>query len=186
MRIYTYAQYSTERQTEASIVDQQRRCHQYTQSRGWNIAADFTDEGISGAALGNRPGFQKAMSVLQTGGVLLAADLTRLSRSQELAPLLDRLRFRGVRVVGVLDGFDSEASDRGHRLECAKKRSRHLDLYPHSRVAERVRGCQRAILGNAPSLRPESGHRLRYRPSPTSSLDSNALSVYGVGGQSNR
>jgi site-specific DNA recombinase len=33
--------------------------------------------------------------------------LRDLSRSQELAPLLDRLRFRGVRVVGVLDGFDS-------------------------------------------------------------------------------
>jgi site-specific DNA recombinase len=49
------------------------------------------------------------MDVLRSGDVLLAADLTRLSRSQELAPLLDRLRFRGVRVVGVLDGFDSES-----------------------------------------------------------------------------
>jgi DNA invertase Pin-like site-specific DNA recombinase len=50
-----------------------------------------------------------AMAVLQTGDVLLAADLTRLSRSQELAPLLERLRFRGVRVVGVVDRFDSSA-----------------------------------------------------------------------------
>src|ERR1700730_1241242 len=109
MRVYTYARYSTERQTEASIIDQQRRCHQYAQSREWQVAADFTDEGISGAAMGNRPGFQQAMVALQGGDVLLAADLTRLSRSQELAPLLDRLRFRGVRVVGVLDGFDSES-----------------------------------------------------------------------------
>jgi site-specific DNA recombinase len=95
MRVYTYARYSTERQTEASIVDQQRRCHLYAVSRGWAVIADFTDEGISGAALGNRPGFQQAMAALQAGDVLLAADLTRLSRSQELAPLLDRLRFRG-------------------------------------------------------------------------------------------
>jgi site-specific DNA recombinase len=109
MRVYTYARYSTERQTEASIIDQQRRCHQYAVSRGWQVAADFTDEGISGAALGNRPGFHQAMAALQPGDVLLAADLTRLSRSQELAPLLDRLRFRGVRIVGVLDGFDSES-----------------------------------------------------------------------------
>jgi DNA invertase Pin-like site-specific DNA recombinase len=109
MRVYTYARYSTERQTEASIVDQQRRCHLYAVSRGWAVIADFTDEGISGAALGNRPGFQQAMAALQAGDVLLAADLTRLSRSQELAPLLDRLRFRGVRVVGVLDGFDSDS-----------------------------------------------------------------------------
>jgi DNA invertase Pin-like site-specific DNA recombinase len=82
MRVYTYARYSTERQTEASIVDQQRRCHQYAQSREWQVAADFTDEGISGAALGNRPGFQQAMAALQGGDVLLAADLTRLSRSR--------------------------------------------------------------------------------------------------------
>jgi site-specific DNA recombinase len=109
MRIYTYARYSTERQTEASIVDQQRRCHEYAQSRAWQIAENFTDEGISGAALGNRPGFQKTMAALVSGDVLLVADLTRLSRSQELAPLLDRLRFRGVRVVGVLDGFDSDS-----------------------------------------------------------------------------
>ena len=109
MRVYTYARYSTERQTEASIVDQQRRCHQYAESRAWKIVADFTDEGISGAAFGNRPGFQRAMSTLRAGDVLLAADLTRLSRSQELAPLLDRLRFRGIRVVGVLDGFDSDS-----------------------------------------------------------------------------
>ena len=109
MRVYTYARYSTDRQTEASIVDQQRRCHEYATSRGWRIAADFIDEGISGAAMGNRPGFQQAMVALQAGSVLLVADLTRLSRSQELAPLLDRLRFRGVRVVGVLDGFDSDS-----------------------------------------------------------------------------
>ena len=62
MRVYTYARYSTDRQTEASIVDQHRRCHQYADSRGWLMTTDFKDEGISGAALGNRPGFQRAMS----------------------------------------------------------------------------------------------------------------------------
>ncbi len=96
MRVYTYARYSTDRQTEASIVDQQRRCHEYAASRSWSVVADFTDEGISGAALGNRPGLQQVMSKLQASDVLLAADLTRLSRSQELAPLLDRVCASGV------------------------------------------------------------------------------------------
>jgi site-specific DNA recombinase len=109
MRAYTYARYSTDRQTEASIADQQRRCHDHAKSNGIPVVADFTDQGISGAALGNRPGFQRVMAMLASGDILLIADLTRLSRSQELAPLLDRLRFRGVRVVGVLDGFDSES-----------------------------------------------------------------------------
>jgi site-specific DNA recombinase len=109
MRAYTYARYSTDRQTEASIADQQRRCHEYAKSSGISVAEDFTDQGISGAALGNRPGFLRVMATLAAGDILLIADLTRLSRSQELAPLLDRLRFRGIRVVGVLDGFDSES-----------------------------------------------------------------------------
>jgi DNA invertase Pin-like site-specific DNA recombinase len=109
MGVYTYARYSTDRQTEASIVDQQRRCHDYAKFRDLSVDADFSDQGISGAALGNRPGFQAVLATLKPGDTLLAADLTRLSRSQELAPLLDRLRFRGIRVIGVLDGFDSDS-----------------------------------------------------------------------------
>src|ERR1700761_8802116 len=85
MRVYTYARYSTDRQTEDSIIDQQRRCFEYAAARSWVVSEHFTDEGISGAALGNRPGFQQVMCKLQAGDVLLAADLTRLSRSQELA-----------------------------------------------------------------------------------------------------
>src|SRR6185437_549245 len=83
MRVHTYARYSTDRQTEASIIDQQRRCREYAASRGWSVVTDFTDEGISGAALGNRPGFYQAMAALGAGDILLSTDLTRLSRSQE-------------------------------------------------------------------------------------------------------
>ena len=109
MGIYTYARYSTDRQTEASIVDQRRRCHEYAHSRGLLVTSDFSDQGVSGAAFGNRPDFQRVLGILKAGDTLLTADLTRLSRSQELAPLLDRLRFRGIRVIGILDGFDSDS-----------------------------------------------------------------------------
>ena len=64
MRAYTYARYSTDRQTEASIADQQRRCHEYAKSRGISVAEDFTDQGISGAALGNWLGFQRVVAAL--------------------------------------------------------------------------------------------------------------------------
>lgn len=109
MAYYTYARYSTDRQTEASITDQQRVCHEYAARHDWRIAADYVDQGISGAALGNRPGVQAALAAMQPGDVLLVADLSRLSRSQELAPLIDRIRFRSARVIGVLDGFDSNS-----------------------------------------------------------------------------
>ena len=109
MRAISYARYSTEHQTESTIVDQLRRCRDYAESRGWTVASEYTDEGISGAAIGNRPGVQRALAELNSGDVLLVVDTTRLSRSQDLAPLLSRLRHRGVRVIGVLDGFDSES-----------------------------------------------------------------------------
>ena len=106
MHIYTYARFSTDRQDEAWILDQQRVCHEFAAKGEWPIDADYVDEGISGAALGNRPSAQRLLATLESGSVLLLADLTRLCRSQDLAPLLERLRFRGVRVLGVLDGFD--------------------------------------------------------------------------------
>lgn len=108
-RVIVYCRYSTDRQTEASIVDQVRVCREYAERHGWVVVGAHTDEGISGAALGNRPGAQQALADLQSGDVLIVADLSRLSRSQDLAPLLTRLRHRGARVIGVQDGFDSDA-----------------------------------------------------------------------------
>lgn len=107
--IYLYARISTDQQSEASITDQVRRCRDYATARGWTIADEFTEEAVSGAAIGNRPKLQAALARLSHGDVLLVADLSRLSRSQDLAPLAERLRFRGVRVIGVLDGFDSDS-----------------------------------------------------------------------------
>lgn len=109
VRCQLYARFSTERQTEASIVDQLRVCREYAAARGWTVAGEHVDEGISGAALGNRPGAQAAIAALGSGDVLLVNDLSRLSRSQDLAPLLSRLRHRGARVIGIQDGFDSDS-----------------------------------------------------------------------------
>jgi DNA invertase Pin-like site-specific DNA recombinase len=109
MRAIIYARYSTEHQTESTIVDQLRRCRDYAKNHELKVVAEDTDEGISGAAIGNRPGVQRALAELKSGDLLLVVDTTRLSRSQDLAPLLTRLRHRGIRVVGVLDGFDSDS-----------------------------------------------------------------------------
>lgn len=109
MRCIIYARYSTDRQSESSIADQVRVCTAYATAQDWTIAGEHSDRGISGAALGNRPGAQAALAELAAGDTLLLTDLTRLSRSQDLAPLLSRLRHRGVRVVGVQDGFDSQS-----------------------------------------------------------------------------
>lgn len=107
MRAIIYARYSTDRQADSSIADQLRVCTQYAEQRGWPVVAEHRDEGISGAALGNRPGVQAALAQAGQGDVILLMDLSRLSRSQELAHLIGKLHHRGVRVIGVQDGYDS-------------------------------------------------------------------------------
>jgi site-specific DNA recombinase len=109
VRSVIYARYSTDRQSEASIDDQLRVCREFAAARGLTVSGEHVDRGISGAALGNRPGAQAALEQLVAGDVLVVNDITRLSRSQDLAPLLARLRHRGVRVLGVQDGYDSDA-----------------------------------------------------------------------------
>ena len=106
-----YARYSTERQSESSIADQIRECMLYAHRQGWEVAGPhYTDEGISGASFGNRPG-AKALEQFALAGqcnVILVTDLTRLSRSSgDLSKFIDRMRFRKVRIIGVQDGYDS-------------------------------------------------------------------------------
>jgi DNA invertase Pin-like site-specific DNA recombinase len=112
MRVASYARYSTEKQSESSITDQLRLCDEYAARHGWIVVSRFTDEGISGAAFGNRPGAIALEQFALAGecDVILAVDLTRLSRSSgDLSKFLDRMRFRKVRVLGVQDGYDSHS-----------------------------------------------------------------------------
>lgn len=110
MKVGIYARYSTDRQSESSIDDQLRVCREYAQRHGWEIFEEYADEAISGAALGNRPAVQRLIDAALAGHmeVVLFADLTRLSRNQgDLTKLIERLRFRRIRVIGVQDGYDS-------------------------------------------------------------------------------
>lgn len=117
-RAALYTRYSTDRQSESSIADQVRVCEDYAARHGLEVVARFADEGISGAAVGNRPGLGQLLEAANAGafGVILMVDLSRLSRSAgDLNKIIDRMVFRGVRVVGVSDGYDS--SRRGHKLQ---------------------------------------------------------------------
>jgi DNA invertase Pin-like site-specific DNA recombinase len=51
-----YSRFSTDRQNESSIADQVRICSEYIERQGGTVVERFEDQGISGAALGNRPG----------------------------------------------------------------------------------------------------------------------------------
>ncbi|HEY4969970.1 MAG TPA: recombinase family protein [Steroidobacteraceae bacterium] len=110
-RAATYARFSTDKQTETSIDDQRRACNEYAKQNGLKVVHEFADLAISGASFGNRPGVTQLQKAAFAGeiDVIIIADLTRLSRnSADLPKFLERVRFRGVRVIGVLDRFDSD------------------------------------------------------------------------------
>ena len=115
MRTAVYSRYSTDRQNESSIVDQVRICTEYATQQSWKVTEHFEDQGISGTALGNRPGVlqMREAALARRFDVLLVTDLNRLSRSEDLSPLIQRLKFNGVRVIGVQDAFDSDARNAG-------------------------------------------------------------------------
>jgi site-specific DNA recombinase len=118
MRAAIYSRFSTDRQNESSIADQVRLCTEHAERQGWQIVERYADQGISGAALGNRPDVLRLQeaALARRLDVVLVTDLTRLSRSQgDLAKMIDRLVAKGVRVVGVQDGYDS--ARRGHKLQ---------------------------------------------------------------------
>ena len=118
MRAAIYSRFSTDRQNESSIADQVRVCTEHADKHGWQVVERFEDQGVSGAALGNRPGILKLQEAAFAGrfNVVLVTDLSRLSRSQgDLSKMIDRLVAKGARVVGVQDGYDSLR--RGHKLQ---------------------------------------------------------------------
>jgi DNA invertase Pin-like site-specific DNA recombinase len=58
LRAAIYSRFSTDKQTESSIADQVRVCTERAEKDGHTITDRFEDQGISGAAIGNRPGFR--------------------------------------------------------------------------------------------------------------------------------
>jgi site-specific DNA recombinase len=108
-RCAIYARYSTDRQNESSTAAQVQVCRDYAKKQGWAVADVFIDEAVSGTiAVKNRPAGGRLLPALGNFDYLLINDLSRLARTQDLAPLIRNLRHKGVRVIGVQDGFDSD------------------------------------------------------------------------------
>lgn len=114
MRIAIYARYSTDKQAESSLCDQYRLCE--TKTPEGVIVARHGDDGVSGSTpVDRRPGGRALLADAMAGrfDVLLLESLDRLSRDQvELERTVRRLEHRGIRILGVSDGYDSAAAGR--------------------------------------------------------------------------
>ena len=117
MRTAAYCRFSSDVQREASIRDQLRNVENYCSRLDWPTPALYQDQAISGSR-NDRPGYRAMLEAAELGAfdVLLVDDLSRLSRDHiESAQAIRRLKFAGIRVIGVSDGTDT-ARD-GYKLE---------------------------------------------------------------------
>jgi site-specific DNA recombinase len=105
-RAVIYARYSSALQRDASIEDQVRLCRGQIDKAGWQYLHAYTDRASSGAST-LRPAYQALLDDARRGefDIVVAEALDRLSRDQEdVAGLLKRLRFAGVRLFTLAEG----------------------------------------------------------------------------------
>lgn len=110
MRTAAYARYSSDKQQETSIEDQLRNVVAHCDRQSWPAPQIFSDYELTGARA-DRPQYRAmlAAATRREFDVLLVDDMYRLSRDQvELPRAVRALKFAGVRVIGVSDGFDSD------------------------------------------------------------------------------
>lgn len=109
--VVAYRRVSTDEQAHsgAGLDAQDATIAAEVQRRGWTLLETFTDAGISGKSMVNRPALSEALATLESGqaGTLVVAKLDRLSRSLlDFAALMERAQQRGWNLVALDLGID--------------------------------------------------------------------------------
>jgi site-specific DNA recombinase len=116
MRTIIYARYSSDRQRETSIADQVRVCRSRASAEQWSVVGFHSDEEVSGSTpVAARPGGAEVLldAAERRFDLLLLEGLDRLSRDLvEQETVVRRLEHRGIRIVCVSDGYDSQSASR--------------------------------------------------------------------------
>ncbi|EYD74356.1 recombinase [Rubellimicrobium mesophilum DSM 19309] len=105
-----YTRYSSDRQRDASLEDQERGGRKRAADLGLDVVAIYADRAISGAEF-LRPDFQRLIEDARRKRflVVIAESLDRFSRDQEhIAGFYKQMRHLGVRIITVAEGEINE------------------------------------------------------------------------------
>jgi len=112
MNIVIYARYSSDKQTEDSIVAQLKVCREFADKEGFVVIGEYIDRGKSGTS-SSRPEFLcmiEDSKKKQFQGVLVY-QLDRFARSREdSAHYKHKLKKNGVRVLSAKENISTDAS----------------------------------------------------------------------------
>lgn len=175
--IAIYLRLSSADGTEAesnSIGNQRSYLHQWAAREGWQIVAEFLDDGHTGTDF-ERPGFRALMAALQEKRITTFAttDLSRLGRNYLEVGLLQEKTFPalGVRYIAVNDGYDSARADTGS-IDPSLFKNLMNDIYARdcsNKVLRAKRTLQRQgkYLGSAPyGYRLDPADKYHLLPDP--------------------
>lgn len=152
MRAAIYSRVST---TEQTVENQRIELTRYIDARGWSLAKEYADVGVSGAK-GRRPALDQMITDAKRRrfDVLVCWKLDRLGRNlKHLITLLDDLQALGIAFVSLGEGIDATTP--------AGKLQMHIlgaiAEFERARVAERVKaGLQRARMQGKRLGRPRT------------------------------
>jgi DNA invertase Pin-like site-specific DNA recombinase len=113
-QVAIYARFSSDKQSDASIEDQVRRCRDHIARTGGDpaTAVVFPDYAVSGASLA-RPGWEALMAEVRGGEIsaIVTEDLSRITRDfADAGHVFRELQFLQVPLLGVADGIDTGAA----------------------------------------------------------------------------
>lgn len=116
LRALIYCRYSTDKQRDTSIEDQARGCKARAEREGWTIIGQHADVETSGSTpVALRTGGKQLLAdvLADRVDVVLLEGLDRLTRDiGEQDRIVKRLEHRGVRIIGIADGYDTQAPGR--------------------------------------------------------------------------
>ena len=107
---YGYVRVSTAAQAQegSSLEEQERKIKAWAELHSMKLMGIFSDQGVSGTFMFNRPGFAALMKVIDRGDVLVANDLSRVSRNtRDTAELIEKFKEKDIKAVFIKDGFDT-------------------------------------------------------------------------------
>ena len=161
MKACVLTRYSTGKQKPTSTEDQLRNCKAFAKREGMTVVKVCSDQEISGAVR-SRPGYLAMLEAAEQNefDILLVDDLSRLARDAiEQGLTLKRLKFLGIRVVGVSEGYDSEAP--GEKIHAAVKGLLN-ELYIDNIRFQTRRGLEGRVLDGMSA----GGRAYGYRSTP--------------------
>lgn len=157
MRAAVYARISLDRREGEGVARQLDLCRTLAAERGWEVTAEFVDNGVSAYQRRTRPQWVKLLRALKDGSLdaVLAYHPDRLYRRvTDLEDLIDAIETQGVQVATVQAGDIDLATASGRMVaRMLGAAARHES----ERTAERVRASKKRNAGRG--IPSGGGHR---------------------------